>query len=119
MEKEWETNKKIHNWDYSDKCKNFITEAQSLNNEFRKIQTNIEIIILNNLMNRLMQLEENNYKLTISIFLSKLKKFELLKKDEDEYEFSLNENEVSELKMKQKEIREMINDIITEIKYYN
>ena len=69
------------------------------------------------LINRLLSLEENNYKLTISLFLKKLNFFELLKTDADEEEFNKNKMESAELKMKLTEIREMISDLITSIKY--
>jgi hypothetical protein len=45
--------------------------------------------------------------------------FELLKKDADDEDFIKNENELADLKMKQSEIREIISDLITTLKYEN
>jgi len=97
--------------------------AQILNNELKTLRTKISSTYPDskevNLINRLLSLEESNYKLTINIFLKKLNYFNLLKSDADDEDFIKNENDIAELKMKQTEIRENISDLITTLKYEN
>jgi hypothetical protein len=71
------------------------------------------------IINNLLLLEEKNYKVTISIFLLKIGKYELLKKnaDEDEYDYKLEE--INKLKIEQKNIRVQINEMIQELIYSN
>lgn len=113
----------MHNWDYSAKCKSYLEGAQILNNELKTLRTKISSTYPDskevNLINRLLSLEESNYKLTINIFLKKLNYFNLLKSDADDEDFIKNENDIAELKMKQTEIRENISDLITTLKYEN
>jgi hypothetical protein len=121
LEKEWKESKKLHNWDYSSKCKSYMEGAQVLNNELKNLRQKIITSYPNskeiNIIDKLLSLEENNFKLTISLFLKKLNHFELLKKDADDDEFIKNEKEVAEIKIKQSEIREIISDLITTLKY--
>lgn len=70
------------------------------------------------MIENLLKLEENNYKTTLGIYIKKIKHFDLLKADVDEEEFEKNEIEIAELKFNQKIIRESINDIISELKYF-
>jgi hypothetical protein len=123
LDKEWKESKKLHNWDYTAKCKSYMEGAQILNNELKTLRTKISSINPDsqevNLINGLLSLEESNYKLTINIFLKKLNYFNLLKSDADDDDFNKNENEIVELKMKQTEIRETISDFITALKYDN
>ena len=49
--------------------------------------------------------------------MHKLKGFDLLKNDEEEYLIIQNEKEIGNIKISQNEIREEINDLITNLKY--
>lgn len=69
------------------------------------------------MIDSILALEESNYKIAINIFLKKLKHFELLKEDADEEEFTDNEKEIANLRINLRDIRESINDIITNLKY--
>jgi hypothetical protein len=93
--------------------------VSGLNKKLRNVQSESDNEGYKIYIDKLLALEENNYKITINIFMKKLKHFELLKNDADEEEFEKNEIEINELKIKQKDIRESINDIITSLKYDN
>jgi hypothetical protein len=117
LEREWNENKKIHNWDYSAKCKKYLENAQILNNDLKSLKENNQDLAEINIINQLLSLEESNYKNTVLLFMKKLSHFELLKKDADEEEFESLEKEISALKHTQFEIREGISDIVTNLKY--
>jgi hypothetical protein len=115
LEREWKTEKKIHNWDYLGYCKKYIEKVEKLNKELRSLQSNN--CIYTNDINSILSLEENNYRTTLGIFVKKINHFELLKKNSDEEEIESNDEDIIQLKIKKSEIREKLNDLIEDLKY--
>ena len=68
-------------------------------------------------VNFLLNLERENYKLTLTMYLNKIQCFELLKNDEDDYKLLRKEKEIATMKSNLFSIREEINDFITNLKY--
>lgn len=122
MENEYKKEKKVHNWDYSNRCKQYLEKVQGLNTELRSLQKNIDSPDIPNknkysqIINQLLSFEENNFKNTITLFQNKLNYYLLLKNDSDD-DILQNENEIKNLKYKLSVIRENINDIVTSLKY--
>ena len=68
-------------------------------------------------VNFLLNLERENYKTTLTIYLNKLQCFELLKNDEDDFKLLQKEKQIASMKSNLFSIREEINDFITNLKY--
>jgi hypothetical protein len=109
MEQVGSLNKQLREFVFKDE-KDRTNELNTNNLEDKNIKTK-------NFISNLLLLEERNYKVTIQIFLLKIAKYELLKKnvDEDEYESQLEE--ISKLKYEQITIRTQINEMIQELIY--
>ena len=67
-------------------------------------------------VNILLNMEKENYKYTLNIFINKLQCFDFIKTDDD-YKLLQKEKEISTLKVTLASIREQINDFITNLKY--
>ena len=104
----------IHN-EYTQKV---INQLQKLNNDLRKIGENSSNTLKNDI-NKLLSLEEVNFKTIMNIFIQKLACFDLISKDEDDYKVINKEKEISNLKQQLFSIREQINEHITNLKYSN
>ena len=99
--------------EYSQKV---LQDLQKLNNELRKFSELKNETFKKN-VNFLLNLEQQNYKMTLSIYINKLNCFELLKNDEDDYKLLQKEKEIATMKSNLFGIREEINDFITNLKY--
>ena len=93
-----------------------LEDLQKLNNELRKTSELKDETFKKN-VNFLLNLEQQNYKMTLSIYINKLNCFELLKNDEDDYKLLQKEKEIATMKSNLFGIREEINDFITNLKY--
>ena len=93
-----------------------LEDLQKLNNELRKMSELKNENFKKN-VNFLLNLEQQNYKMTLSIYINKLNCFELLKNDEDDYKLLQKEKEIATMKTNLASIREEINDFITNLKY--
>ena len=93
-----------------------LQDLQKLNNELRKMSELKDETFKKN-VNFLLNLEQQNYKMTLSIYINKLNCFELLKNDEDDYKLLQKEKEIATMKSNLFGIREEINDFITNLKY--
>ena len=93
-----------------------LQDLQKLNNELRKMSELKDETFKKN-VNFLLNLEQQNYKMTLSIYINKLNCFELLKNDEDDYKLLQKEKEIATMKSNLFSIREEINDFITNLKY--
>ena len=93
-----------------------LQDLQKLNNELRKISELKNETFKKN-VNFLLNLEQQNYKMTLSIYINKLNCFELLKNDEDDFKLLQKEKEIATMKSNLFGIREEINDFITNLKY--
>ena len=93
-----------------------LEDLQKLNNELRKMSELKDETFKKN-VNFLLNLEQQNYKMTLSIYINKLNCFELLKNDEDDYKLLQKEKEIATMKSNLFGIREEINDFITNLKY--
>ena len=93
-----------------------LEDLQKLNDELRKMSELKDETFKKN-VNFLLNLEQQNYKMTLSIYINKLNCFELLKNDEDDYKLLQKEKEISTMKSNLFSIREEINDFITNLKY--
>ena len=93
-----------------------LQDLQNLNNELRKMSELKNENFKKN-VNFLLNLEQQNYKMTLSIYINKLNCFELLKNDEDDFKLLQKEKEISTMKTNLVGIREEINDFITNLKY--
>ena len=93
-----------------------LQDLQKLNNEIRKFSELKNETFKNN-VNFLLNLEQQNYKVTLSIYINKLNCFELLKNDEDDFKLLQKEKEIATMKSNLFGIREEINDFITNLKY--
>ena len=99
--------------EYSQKV---LQDLQKLNNELRKFSELKNETFKKN-VNFLLNLEQQNYKMTLSIYINKLNCFELLKNDEDDFKLLQKEKEIATMKTNLVGIREEINDFITNLKY--
>ena len=93
-----------------------LEDLQKLNNELRKMSELKDETFKKN-VNFLLNLEQQNYKMTLSIYINKLNCFELLKNNEDDYKLLQKEKEIATMKSNLFGIREEINDFITNLKY--
>ena len=93
-----------------------LQDLQNLNNELRKMSELKDETFKKN-VNFLLNLEQQNYKMTLSIYINKLNCFELLKNDEDDFKLLQKEKEIATMKTNLVGIREEINDFITNLKY--
>ena len=93
-----------------------LEDLQKLNDELRKMSELKDETFKKN-VNFLLNLEQQNYKITLSIYINKLNCFELLKNDEDDYKLLQKEKEIATMKSNLFGIREEINDFITNLKY--
>jgi hypothetical protein len=102
---------------YEKYMENTLNELQKLNNELRKIESNVDCKEnIKKDINKLLNLESLNYKNTINIYLNKLSCFDLIKKEEDA-KLIQKEKEIANLKSNLGFIREEINDLLTNLKY--
>ena len=85
-----------------------LEDLQKLNNELRKMSELKDETFKKN-VNFLLNLEQQNYKMTLSIYINKLNCFELLKNDEDDYKLLQKEKEIATMKSNLFGIREEIN----------
>ena len=102
---------------YEKYMENTLNDLQKLNNELRKIESNVDCKEnIKKDINKLLNLESLNYKNTINIYLNKLSCFDLIKNEEDA-KLIQKENEIANLKSNLSFIREQINDLLTNLKY--
>ena len=100
---------------FNDYSNNILQQLQALNNDLRKL-SELKSDAFKKDVNILLNLESQNYKTTLGIFINKLQCFELLKKDDD-CNLLKKEKEISMLKGNLASIREEINDFLTNLKY--
>ena len=118
IESDWKLNGEIENntqkyHDYSDSV---MEEIQKLNDELKKISEE-ESDAFQKDVKTLLNLESDNYKITLNIFINKLKRFDMIKNEEDENKILKKDKEILLLKENLSSIREKINDFITNLKY--
>ena len=102
---------------YEKYMENTLNDLQKLNNELRKIESNVDCKEnIKKDINKLLNLESLNYKNTINIYLNKLSCFDLIKNEEDA-KLIQKEKEIANLKSNLSFIREQINDLLTNLKY--
>ena len=101
---------------YNEYSQNVMKELQKLNDELKKY-SEMNSDAYKKDVKFLLNLEGENYKTTLTIFINKLNCFDMIKNDEDEYKLIKKEKEISELKETLADIREQINDFITNLKY--
>ena len=120
IEIEWKESGEIPktNNKHNEYTQKVINQLQKLNNDLRKIGENSSNTLKNDI-NKLLSLEEVNFKTIMNIFIQKLACFDLISKDEDDYKVINKEKEISNLKQKLFSIREQINEHITNLKYSN
>ena len=120
IEIEWKESGEIPktNNKHNEYTQKVINQLQKLNNDLRKIGENSSNTLKNDI-NKLLSLEEVNFKTIMNIFIQKLACFDLISKDEDDYKVINKEKEIANLKQKLFSIREQINEHITNLKYSN
>ena len=120
IEIEWKETGEIpkNNNKHNEYTQKVINQLQKLNNDLRKIGENSSNTLKNDI-NKLLSLEEVNFKTIMNIFIQKLACFDLISKDEDDYKVINKEKEIANLKQKLFSIREQINEHITNLKYSN
>ncbi len=120
IEIEWKESGEIpkNNNKHNEYTQKVINQLQKLNNDLRKIGENSSNTLKNDI-NKLLSLEEVNFKTIMNIFIQKLACFDLISKDEDDYKVINKEKEIANLKQKLFSIREQINEHITNLKYSN
>ncbi len=101
---------------FNDYSQNVLQELQKLNDELRKL-SELKSENFKKDVNFLLNLERENYKTTLTIYLNKLQCFELLKNDEDDFKLLQKEKQIASMKSNLFSIREEINDFITNLKY--
>lgn len=89
---------------------------QSLNDELKNIKESSSNEVKKNI-DILLGLEKDNYQLTISIFLDKIKCFDMIQKEEDESIIIKKEKEINNNRETLSTIREQISDFINDLKY--
>ena len=97
---------------------NFLQEIQKLNDELKNLGET-ESDTYKKDIKFLLNLESENYKITLDIFNNKIKCFDMLKNEDDDHKLIKKEKEISLLKETLSSIREQINDFITNLKYKN
>ena len=117
-ERIWEETKTIEksSTKFNEYSQNVLQQLQKLNDELRKM-SELKSENFKKDVNVLLNLEKENYKMTLTIYMNKLKCFELLKNDEDDYKLLKKEKEIATMKSNLFSIREEINDFITNLKY--
>ena len=117
-ERIWEETKTIEksSTKFNEYSQNVLQQLQKLNDELRKM-SELKSENFKRDVNFLLNLEKENYKMTLTIYMNKLKCFELLKNDEDDYKLLKKEKEIATMKSNLFSIREEINDFITNLKY--
>ena len=117
-ERIWEETKTIEksSTKFNEYSQNVLQQLQKLNDELRKM-SDLKSENFKKDVNFLLNLEKENYKMTLTIYMNKLKCFELLKNDEDDYKLLKKEKEIATMKSNLFSIREEINDFITNLKY--
>ncbi len=93
-----------------------LQELQKLNNDLRKM-SELKSDNFKKDVNFLLNLEKENYRITLNIFINKINCFDLMTKDEDDYKLLQKEKEIAEMKQNLSSIREEINDFVTNLKY--
>ena len=93
-----------------------LQELQKLNNDLRKM-SELKSDNFKKDVNFLLNLEKENYRITLNIFINKINCFDLMTKDEDDYKLLQKEKEIAEMKQNLESIREEINDFVTNLKY--
>ena len=93
-----------------------LQELQKLNTELRKM-SELKSDNFKKDVNFLLNLEKENYRITLNIFINKINCFDLMTKDEDDYKLLQKEKEIAEMKQNLSSIREEINDFVTNLKY--
>ena len=118
IENEWKRTGIVPNSNsYNERTQRTIKELQKLNNDLRAKANETVSQQFKNDINRLLSLEESNFKTTVNIFIMKLACFELIRKDEDDYKVIQKEKEIANLKQELSTTRVEINDLITSLKY--
>ena len=118
LENEWKRTGIVPNSNsHNERTQRTIKEIQKLNNDLRAKANETVLQEFKNDINRLLSLEESNFKTTVNIYLMKLACFELIRKDEDDYKVIQKEKEIANLKQELSSIRVEINDLITSLKY--
>ena len=102
---------------YNERTQRTVKELQKLNNDLRSKANETDSVQFKADVNRLLALEESNFKITVNIFIMKLACFELIRKDEDDYKVIQKEKEIANLKQELSSTRVEINDLITSLKY--
>ena len=117
-ERIWEETKTIEksSTKFNEYSQNVLQQLQKLNDELRKM-SELKSENFKKDVNFLLNLEKEKYKMTLTIYMNKLKCFELLKNDEDDYKLLKKEKEIATMKSNLFSIREEINDFITNLKY--
>ena len=117
-ERKWEETKIIEKSSpkFNEYSQKVLEELQNLNNELRKM-SELKSQNFKKDVDALLNLEKENYKLTLGIYINKLNCFELLTNDEEDYKLLQKEKEISTMKTNLSNVREEINDFITNLKY--
>ena len=117
-ERIWEETKTIDKSSskFNEYSQKVLQELQKLNDDLRKL-SELKSENFKKDVNFLLNLERENYKLTLTMYLNKIQCFELLKNDEDDYKLLRKEKEIATMKSNLFSIREEINDFITNLKY--
>ena len=117
-ERKWEETKIIEKSSpkFNEYSQKVLEELQNLNNELRKM-SELKSQNFKKDVDVLLNLEKENYKLTLGIYINKLNCFELLTNDEEDYKLLQKEKEISTMKTNLSNVREEINDFITNLKY--
>ena len=118
IERKWTETKTIdkNSTKFNEYSQTVLQELQKLNDELRKM-SELKKENFKKDVNILLNLEKENYKMTLGIYINKLNCFDLLKNDEDDYKLLQKEKEISTMKTNLSNIREEINDFITNLKY--
>ena len=118
IEKHWKETGEVEKTPkkFNEYSQNVLKELQNLNNEL-KMLSNLKKESFQKDVNTLLNLESENYKITLGIFINKLGCFEMLKNDEDDFNLIKKEKEISTLKQNLASVREEITVFITNLKY--
>ena len=118
IEKHWKETGEIEKSPkkFNDYSQNVLQELKKLNEELR-IFSNLRKESFKKDANTLLNLESQNYKISLGIFINKLNCFDMLKNDDDEFKLLKKEKEISLLRQTLADVREEINDFITNLKY--
>ena len=118
IESNWKLNGEIEKSPkkYNEYSQSVMNELQKLNDELKKYSETYSDTFKKD-VKFLLNLEGENYKTTLSIFINKLNCFDMLKNEEEDYKLLKKEKEISLLKETLASIREQINDFITNLKY--